>query len=115
MRLLAWLSVALLTGCYIPIAADGVVRLQGEAVDQTGRPFDQCALTLHDKNGKPLQTTAAPGIFSTSFAIEPTRRTYFTTMSCVGSPAEARSAPFPAGTVELYEKPVELGRFILER
>ena len=114
-RLTVVVCIALLTASCISPGADSAVRIRGEAVDQAGRRFEQCKLTLHSEGGEALQTSQASGEFLETFVIEPRLRTYYVTAACTGAKADAKSAPFRAGTKEQYEKPVDLGKLTLPR
>jgi len=114
-RFLVVACIAISTASCISVAADGAVRLRGEAVDQTGRRYDQCTLTLHSETGEALQTSQVPGEFIETFVIEPRLRTYYVSAVCTGAKTDAKSATFRAGTKEQYEKPVDLGKLTLPR
>lgn len=114
-RLVGVALLAISTASCILVAADGAVRLRGEAVDQSGRGYDQCKLTLHSEGGDALQTSQVSSDFLETFVIEPRLRTYYVTAACAGAKDEAKSAMFRAGAKEQYEKPVDLGKLILPR
>lgn len=114
-RVIGRVCIAISTASCISVAADGAVRLRGEVVDQTGRHYDQCKLTLHSEGGEALQTSQVSGAFVETFLIEPRLRIYYVTAACAGAKSDARSAMFRAGAKEQYEKPVDLGKLSLPR
>lgn len=114
-HLLAVVCIASFTSSCISVATDSAVRIRGEAVDQTGRRFDQCTLTLRSELGEALQTSPTSGEFIETFVIEPKLRIYSVTVTCMGAKVDAKSATFRAGTREQYEKPIDLGRIMLPR
>ena len=114
-RLFVVACIAIPTSSCISVGSDGAVRLHGEAVDQTGRRYEQCKLTIQSERGEALQTSQVPGEFLETFVIEPRLRTYYVTAACAGARADARSATFQAGMKEQYENPIVLGKLTLPR
>lgn len=114
-RLAAIACITLTTASCISVAADGAVRLRGEAVDQTGQRYEQCRLTLYSERGEALQTAQVSGHFLETFVIEPRPRKYYVTAACPGSKAEAKSTTFRAGEKGQYENPVDLGKLTLPK
>jgi hypothetical protein len=114
-RLIAVVYVGISTASCNSIAADGAMRISGEAVDQTGQHFEHCKLALYSESGDALQTSQVSGEFVETFVIEPRSRIYYVRTTCVGAKSDAKSATFQAGMREQYEKPIDLGRMMLPR
>ena len=96
-RVLGVACIAISTASCISVAADGAVRLRGEAVDQTGRRYDHCKLTLHSEGGEALQTSQVSGEFLETFVIEPRLRAYYVTAACAAQKPTPRARRFELG------------------
>jgi hypothetical protein len=108
--------LTLATASCIPIVGDGYVRVRGTAIDQNGRPFDDCEAILHRSNVEAFQgPRRTKGDFQEGFVIEPRPREYYVSVTCTGAQSVAKSAIFRAGTPEQSERPVDLGNLRLTR